>query len=823
MKTFLFSGVGGANKLFCKKPIALMVAATVTATTVNAQTDKVVDGPTLEEVVVTAQRREQNLQEVPVSVTAFTGEKLTQSGIGGAAEYLALTPNVGFSEDGQTGSRGVAIAIRGVGNVVTGETAYINSVGIYLDEFSVASVPNQVANPQLPDIERIEVLRGPQGTYFGRNSLGGALNITTKKPTDEFEGRITLGYEDIDDAGDTYNITGVVNVPVSDTFRMRAVVNHEDSDGIVENVNPTGNDSDHEYTAFRLNTVWEATDRTTVSTTLFYTEEEQGTDATIPTGALDIDTIATISFGGWNVVPSTGLYPQTRNKVNRNTDESNEQESLVAILNVAHELNDTTTIKWVSGFIDAELTRVFDQDQSSANLFERNNSYEGFSWSTELRVEIAEDAFDFVAGVLYAKDDQDQDNLIFTPDPGATFNGTGFLPPFPADLALSRNSRNFEVESLALFADYTWHVNDKWDVIFGGRYTRDTISNDFQGYGLAPSCAFVPVPPPTCAGGGPGADPFFFFQSFVSLPRNPAVESEEDFNDFAPRFVARYNVSDDTNVYASISKGYKAGGTSVGNDTNNNNAPISIKYDKETLWNYELGLKTEFWNNRVRLNAAIFQLKWEDLQLEAFRFLTVGDLSSNFEQTINVDEAKATGAEVEFIAALTEGFTLTGGFGYLDSEIEKSDTAQITGGFVVNLEGLDVPKAPEFTANLSGEQRWQIDGGEAWARLEYVYRDGQFSDVEALTYKQTRGQPIPDLPTATVPAVGSNGFPFSTGDYELFNLYAGVDLETVSFTVYVKNLMDEEYITGTGENFGLSGIRVKPHPRIIGASFTYNF
>lgn len=773
----------------------------------------------LEEVVVTAQRREQNLQEVPVSVTAFTGAVLEQSGISGAAEYLALTPNVGFSEDGQTGSRGVGIAIRGVGNVVSGETAFINSVGIYLDEFSVASVPNQVANPQLPDIERIEVLRGPQGTYFGRNSLGGALNITTKKPTDEFEGKITVGYEDIDDAGDSYNVTGVINIPVSDTFRMRAVANYEDSDGLVENINPTGNDSDHEYSSFRLNTVWDASDRTTVSTTLFYTEEEQGTDATVPTGVLDIDTIATLAsatFPSANLDPGTGLYPKNRNKVNRNADESNEQESLVGIINVAHEFNDTTTLKWVTGFIDAELERDFDQDQTGIDLFERHNEYEGFSWSTEFRVEIAEDDFDLVAGVLYAQDDQDQENQVLAKDFTASFNGeSGFLPPFPRDLPLLNNKRNFEVESLAFFADYTWHVDDKWDLIFGGRYTRDTITNGLSAGGIGPTC--TPGTTPACA-----VNSFGFFQSFVSSPR-PAVESEEDFSDFAPRFVARYNVSDDTNVYASISKGYKAGGASVGNDTNNNDAPINVKYDKETLWNYELGLKTEFWDNRLRLNAAIFHLKWEDLQLEAFRFLTVGNVNSLFEQTINVDEATATGAEVEFIAAITEGFTLSGGFGYLDSEIEKSDPAQITGGFIVNLEGLDVPKAPEFTANLSAEQRWQIDAGEVWARLEYVYRDGQFSGVEALTYKQTRGQPIPDAPSLVVPVVGSNGYPFNTQDYELFNLYAGIDLENVSVSLYVKNLADEEYITGTGENFGLAGIRVKPHPRVIGASFSYSF
>ncbi len=178
----------------------------------------------LDDIVVTAQRREQSLQEVPISVTAFTGAQLDQQNIRGAIDYLALTPNVSFTEDGQFGKRGLGISIRGVNNLVSGENASINSVGIYLDEFSIASVPNQVANPFLPDMERIEVLRGPQGTYFGRNSLGGALNMTTRNPGDEFEAKISVGAESYDQAGQMFNVTGVFSGPLADNFKLRSVL-----------------------------------------------------------------------------------------------------------------------------------------------------------------------------------------------------------------------------------------------------------------------------------------------------------------------------------------------------------------------------------------------------------------------------------------------------------------------------------------------------------------------------------------------------------------------------------------------------------------------
>ncbi len=152
--------------------MALLSVAAVNVAPVFAQDSEAA----LEEVIVTAQRREQNLQEVPISVTAFSGATIERQNVKSAIDFLALTPNVSFTEDGQSGSRGLGIAIRGINNLVSGENAFVNSVGIYIDEFSVASVPNQVANPNLADMERVEVLRGPQGTFFGRNALGGALS-----------------------------------------------------------------------------------------------------------------------------------------------------------------------------------------------------------------------------------------------------------------------------------------------------------------------------------------------------------------------------------------------------------------------------------------------------------------------------------------------------------------------------------------------------------------------------------------------------------------------------------------------------------------------
>ncbi len=798
-----------------------LVAAAIAASTSFAVLAQDTIG--LEEVVVTAQRREQNLQEVPVSVTAFSGEQLERSNIRGAGEYLALTPNVSFTEDGQSGSRGLGIAIRGVNNLVSGENAFVNSVGNYLDEFSVASVPNGVANPLLIDMERVEVLRGPQGTYFGRNSLGGALNLTTRKPTSEYEGQVTLGTESYASAGEMFNFTGVFNAPVSDAFKIRGVVFYEDSSGLVENIGPGTSDSGHEWLNLRLHAVWEPSDATTLGLTLIYADEDQGTDENVPSGVLDLDTIDTFGFQpGVAFDPATGFWPSNQNKLSHDLNESNQLKTTVAILNFTHEISDQLTFKAITGVIDATQKRLFDNDTfGNLDVLSRNNEYDGNSWSVEARLESRSDAVDWVVGALYAQDQQEQfNNVAVSSDPTASIGSTGFLPPFPAGLGLARNTKNFEVDSIALFADATWHVSDRLDLILGARYTSDDVLNERTSFGIAPSCGCGPPDPA-------------FFPSFINFAR-PAASAKDSFSDVSPRAGLRFAWSDTGSIYATVSKGYKAGGSSTGNNTNAPGSPaFSVSFDEETLLNYEVGIKTEFADRRVRLNASVFFLDWEGLQVEAFRFLTPGDLSSNFEQSVNVD-ADGKGAEIELLAQATDRFTLGGSLGFLDTEITDEPTCdilnggpggsatciQITGGFNVSAIGLEIPKSPELTANLFGEYSWPIGANSAWIRGEFNHRGEQYSDIEALTNRQTRG-PSPNQGLTRV--VGPNEYPYKIQAFDVFNLRGGFDWQRASLTMYVQNVSDEEYYTGTQENFGLSGIRLRPHPRIYGASVSFKF
>jgi len=787
---------------------------------------KVQHGLALEEIVVTAQRREQNLQDVPVSVTAFSGDVLERANITQARDYLALTPNVGFSDGEEAGSRAVSISIRGVNDLKSGQNSVTSSIGIYLDEFSVVSSSSRSAvNPNLRDLERVEVLRGPQGTYFGRNSLGGALNLTTKAPTDVFEGEINIGGETYDTRGHMGQGSLILNIPMSDELSFRGVAQYEDHSGMVENITPTGSDTGGDYFMGRGTLLYTPSDRTTVKFMAMYTDESQDGDESIPSGVWNIDTIDGYVLGVAGGVSDLvdpvntegiGFYPDNRDKNSRDLDEFNDTETTIAILNISHQVSDDLVLKSITGVYDSEWERLQDTDQLGGwDNFYTEESGDSLSYSTEFRAEYTGSNFEWVVGGLYAKDEQDRTFYVVAGsnfaapvgptgpnDPDGVVLLSNIAEHVPPGLCFQCDNKTFEATSVAVFTDFSWHLTDQLDVILGGRYTRDDIESSLASTG-----------------------PFRTDNTVLAL-----AKGKEEFSDFSPRFVVRYQVNDDVSVYGSVTKGYKAGGTSLGFNPDIVAVPslpevIEVPFDDETLWNYEVGFKSELFDKRLRINAAAFYLDWSDLQLESYRFLVPGNLSSKFALTANMDEAEAKGFEVEVAAVVTDRFSISGGIGYLESEVTKSDPQELSGGFIVDLTGLTIPKSPEWTANLVGEYRLPIGDGEAWGRIEYIYRDSQTSNLEGMAWKQVRGQFLPNS-TAEDPAFASatpNGFPFVAPSYDLINLRAGYEWNQFSINFYVNNLTDEDYYTSTSEDYGLGGIRIRPHPRTYGGSITYRF
>ena len=748
----------------------------------------------LDEIVVTSQRREQSILDVPISVSAFDANMIEKSGISEAKDYLAMTPNVSFAESGEAGNRSISISIRGVANVSLGEVASANSIGYYLDELSVGNTANGVINPQLYDMERIEVLRGPQGTYFGRNAAGGALNITTKLPTDVMEGSIEGSYGSFD----TWGLNGMINIPISEGFSARFVASYEESDGLVENINPNGApNSGYEYThlrgAFRL----APTDNFTMDLSVSYTDEDEGADASVPTGVLDLDTKDIVGADYLSVDNGTGYYPANDDKFDHDAPEFNKSEFL--LVNARAQLDfDRFMIRSITGLVDSEHSRAFDQDNIFTDTILRDNEYEGESFSQEVRFQSTGDwGVDWTVGAIYAQDEIQQLNTVFFgavagfdhpnipgigPDP-VLGPGIGFGLP-PAGFRINFNERELNIDSWALFGEINWHINDQWDLILGGRYTNDEVTNHF------------------------------FNISAFENPQEDILASEE-FDNFSPRIVLSWDVTPETNLYASASAGYKAGGIDLVAEVNDPDTgdliqdPFAQPFEEEKLWSYEIGIKGTAADDRIRYNAAVFYTDWEVLQVQSNFLAIPGDISSGKELTQNADGATNWGIEAEVLAELAEGLTMNLGVGWLDSEFDSFPNARLPGGVVVDLGGQRLPSTPEWTWSTALDYRRPLGNADidGFVRLEANGRSESRSNIEAIA----------------APLLGLPDFPYESPSFAVVNLRLGIDHDNWGLNGFVENLFEEEYYTSSNDNFGLSGMRVRPHPRVWGVRAKYRF
>jgi len=730
---------------------------------------------TLEEIVVTSQRREQSIQDVPISVSAFTSESLQKSNIKEASDYLALTPNVGFSEDGEGGSRSINISIRGVSNITLDGIASSNSIGYYIDELSFGNVAQGTINPQLQDMERIEVLRGPQGTYFGRNAVGGAINITTKKPDEEFyfEGSFNAG------SFNTFGGEAIVNIPITERFMTRAVVAYEESDTPITNVNPLGNDPFYEYFTARVSARALLSDTLTLDLSITHTNEDEGGDISIPSGIVDLDTQSIFGIGPNDGIDTgAGFYPTNDDTIDRDTIELNEKEFTIINGRLTWDLDDFQ-IKSITGWIDSSFDRESDLDGIPFTFgplpLRRVNDYEAESFSQELRIQsTGESALTWTAGLYYVKDTLDRTNQIqILPDDQPSGTAVGFI---------NNNDQEFVFESFAVFGEAVWQFTEQMDLTIGGRYSHDDVSF-----------------------------------SEIDFNRGPdPLVGEESFDDFSPRVVLRYIPNDDLTVYASASKGYKAGGV----DVSGASRTVGVRYDSEKLYNYEIGFKSVMSDGRIRLSGAIFYLDWNDFQVQSSRLEDPNDISSAISTTQNAEEASAKGFELEFVALLTEGLIWNFNVGYIDAQFDDYDDAVLKGETnglpnVIDVTGQPLPRSPKWTLNSALEYGFEVGSLDAYVRGEWSFTDQSFSDIEAigsLVGETVNGDAF-NLPT----------FPYQIPSYHVVNFAAGIESDSFLITAFVKNVFDEKYYTGTADNFGAAGIRLRPQHREFGVKLTYRF
>ena len=590
----------------------------------------------IEEVIVTAQRREENLQEVPISISVVGGEQIERSGMRGARDYVQRLANVTFNENDQQGTKNGDVSIRGISDLTSGGNERIiqsrPAIGMNVDEFSVSSVASGSANPPLDDIERIEILRGPQGTYFGRNATGGAINIVTRKPGENAMAKVRVGYGSFE----TYTVGAVGNIPVMDNLFVRGGIAFEQSNGAVQNLSHTGNDADHEDVNARLAIRWQP-ENWTIDLTGQIVREDQGNLGKIPTGQRPA---GFLSFGpgasgSTDPVSTCGkgeeiFFQNGNDRYNcEDQDTFQEVENSLVILRVQYDA-ERFTFTSITGNQRSDFEQFEDLDNSGWDIFNRWNRYDAESFSQEVRLNSANDweiggrAFNWTVGGLVYNDRFNVDNRIIA--------GQDVVPGFIGFLTVpgdrpNENEQNVERDGWALFFDLSYEIVDNLTLSFSGRYSEDNDEQWWQNTYASFDCGTRPVVDGVAAPLLPGCSlrpdqhPLPIYQSgdsmFVSggrFPQDTFADGKNDSTDFSPRLGISWAGWEDHNLYFTWSRGYRAAGIRVAADAGGRAAHVGEAlavdsrsfFDKERVSSFEWGWKGSFNQNRTYAELALF-------------------------------------------------------------------------------------------------------------------------------------------------------------------------------------------------------------------------
>lgn len=732
----------------------------------------------LEEVIVTATKRAESLQDIPVSVTAFTGDAIKQLGMTDSGSIATQTPNLSWRSD--FGSTSPNIFLRGIGNNSFHANA-VGAVGIYSDGVYLNS--NLSHGFQLFDLERVEVLRGPQGTLYGRNTTGGLINFIARKPNvdDGYNGSLTttLG---------TYNqrdLEIAAGAPLNDYSAIRFAAQSQKRDGLFDSTIAGADDKgENESIAWRLNASSQPTDTLQINLNLHGAKNNSDMRPFKSQGVVCPGGGAPQPGFGNGCTDFLGFEASKEyDEVSESLNTKQQTENYGASLTLDWEL-DGVTITSVSAWEDADRTMLEDTDRSPAEFF--NGSYQASAtqYSQELRFTSSGDSeLEWMAGLFYFKEDMEQYEAFSLNDlgPGAITAGTG-LPGFAAEGLAFISAQ--ETLSYSAFTELGYPVTDNLKLTMGLRWTYD--ERDLSDYR-------------TTIYDASGSRGQYIKQSaaeslgyeIASYPQNA------DWSELSGRITLDYTVNNDILLYYSLSRGFKGGEFNAGATLFPEEFVIA---DPEFLTANEVGIKSTWIEGSLKLNAALFHYDFKDQQV--FTLASGGGLGIPVQTLTNAGKSEIQGLEVELQYVPVDGWYIQVGLGWLDTEFKEYELTDPSSGLVTDYSGNDQPAAPEWNLNGLVRYEWSLESGSVVSlQTDFVYTDDQFFTAD-------------NNPSLTEEA------------YWLWNARANFTTadERYSVSIWGKNLFDKEYITTAFDlaDFGFNSVGIGD-PRTVGVTLAIKF
>lgn len=691
----------------------------------------------IEEIVVTARRREETAQKVPIPITAVTGESLRDRGGFDIRDLERVTPNMTYVNS-PVAKNSAQIFLRGIGQINWGP-AQDPKIGTYLNGVYLGRPQGGIFD--LLDIERVEVLRGPQGTLYGRNTTAGLLHVITKQPEHEFSSRVKVGVGERNQR----LIAGTVNIPFTDSLAGRFTVQHREQDGYIKNSFDGSDWNDANSINARGAILWAPAD--TFEATLNIDGQRVREKPSLAScNFLGPDDGATAG-GLEGIAYSFGTYDAIKDNCNaqgylRGYEDDPDDESTIdsygISLNMSWDIEGVGELTSITGFRDMEERNGswgFISDSSVGSVIEiqqppgRNNEFS--QWSQEFRLAgtAFDDKLDWVTGIYFFSEDARQlfDVPLFrnmvAPDCAVVpqfcaelFPGSGVLTNgFIAQLVQGgSNTLDYDAtnESQAAFAEATYRFTDKLSVTAGIRYTEDdrelslrqTLIDGSEDVGYV------------CPDGSVKVD--------SKCSREAGSQSE-----VTPRVIFSYQAADDFLIYGGWSKGYSSGGI--------NQTPRLETYQPEISKNWELGFKSEFWDSRVRLNMTGFYNTYEQQQQSVGRLINNQPVVA----ILNAQEATLFGFETELTIVPAEGWFITAVHGYTHGEYDEFSVLDVSIGpapllvettALRDLSDFKVIRGSPYTYSLSVAKDFNFNSGASvTSQVGWSYRGRRFDDLDS--------------------------------------------------------------------------------------------